>query len=84
MTVYQFDTNAGPILRVEKPTAAHMRSYVERGVPLLRRRGYTHVWTRSGRWHVMTVSNSKGRRAHACAFRPLSKAEDDAWPGVPR
>jgi hypothetical protein len=70
MRTYTIDTNAGPILQREFRTAADARTYVERSVPLLRKRGYTAEWARSGKWHVCNVLNSKGRQVHACAFRP--------------
>lgn len=70
MTVYTWDTNAGPIIRVEARDAKAARRHVESGVPLLRRRGYSAAWRRSGRWHVLDVANSRGRVVHSCAIRP--------------
>jgi hypothetical protein len=74
VTAYLWDTNAGPIVTRDEPTAKAMRSHVEAHVPLLRRRGYSSSWRRSGSWHVMDVANSKGRIVHSCAFRPEKPA----------
>jgi hypothetical protein len=67
--IYTIDTNAGPILERSFSTTKSVREYVERSIPLLRKRGYSCTWERKGRWHVVRVLNSKGREVHAAAFR---------------
>lgn len=66
---FTFDTNAGPIFTVDQASVPAMRRFVENGIPLLRKRGYTSNWTRSGDWHVVNCYNSKGRLVHAAAFK---------------
>lgn len=73
MTTFEIDTNAGPIFTIERKTAADVRSYVERMIPLLRRRGYSCSWRRSNDWHVIDVANSKQRVVHSAAFIDVSK-----------
>lgn len=70
---YTLDTNAGPIVSHDAASAAEMRRWTESMIPMLRRRGYSASWTRSGKWHVCNVHNSRGRLVHACAFTPESK-----------
>jgi len=66
--VWTFDTNAGPVVQLRGRTPAAIKTKVEGQIPLLEKRGYTHQWTRSGKWHVITIYNSKGRKVHAAAF----------------
>ena len=70
MTEYVIDWNAGPGPQYRTGTPAELRSYMESMIPLVTRRGYSHTWSRRGAWHVIEISNSKGRPVHAAAFRP--------------
>jgi hypothetical protein len=63
------DTNAGPIDHFDG-TDAQCRRYVERMIPLLSRRGYSHSWRRQGEWHIIECYSSTGRTVHSAAFRP--------------
>lgn len=76
-TIYMLDTNAGPVLhyQYQKPSATKMKKAVETRLPMTQRPGYTFKWTRSGKWHVITIFNSKGKKAHAAAFRAVTASE---------
>jgi hypothetical protein len=65
---YIIDTNAGPILTRTMSDDGEVKRYVERCIPLLAKRGYSHTWSERGAWTVIDVYNSKGRHVHAAAF----------------
>ena len=62
------DTNAGPIDRFVG-TVDECKSYLERMIPLLRKRGYSCKWRTQDDWHIIDCFNSKGRPVHSAAFR---------------
>lgn len=73
MTEYEIDTNAGPIVRRRFASLAACRAFVERCIPLLRKRGYSCSWRESNGWQVIDVANSRGRVVHSAAFHRVAR-----------
>lgn len=69
MATFTIDTNAGPIVTLQRRTPAEVRSYMESSIPLLAKRGYTHRWTRRNGWFVIDIYNSRERLVHSAAFK---------------
>lgn len=75
MTTYEFDTNAGPIVKIRAANLDAAKARAVAQIPLAREAGHSVSWSRSGEWHVVHIHDDiHGCDAHQAAIRLVQRA----------